>query len=69
MILATRFPTPLIFQKRKEITPSGCKDLGVQKFELVTKTQFHDLRVKTAVRYYKISQFLFLILQFWSLAE
>ena len=43
-ILATRFSRPLIFQTMNSVglnrfTSSGCKDIGLSKFELVAKTQ------------------------------
>ena len=53
--LATRFPRPLIFQtinsgrsnslslKYQRFKPSGCKDIGVNKFKFVAKTQFLSL--------------------------
>ena len=27
--------------KYQRVTPSGCKDIGIRKFEFVVKTQFH----------------------------
>ena len=61
-ICATRCCIPLIFQTMNSVrskclslkynmfTPSGCKDIGIRKFDCVVKTQF--LSLVTAVVYY-----------------
>ena len=73
-IFATRFRWSLIFQtmnsvwsnsrslKYQRFTRSGCKDIGIRKFEIVAKTQFLSWCFMFAYVEVKIKEFNFLSL-------